>query len=284
MGLENRWAIGDIQGCFDEFRALVERIDARARAEGQSGEPTLWLVGDLVNRGPKSLEVLQWVIAHEHRCRVVLGNHDLNLLAVAAGLRKLKPEDTLEPILDSAERKSMIRWMRHQQLAHFEDGVLMVHAGVLPQWSLAMTLAYAAELEYRLQSRNWKSFLGAMYGNEPAQWRADLKGPQRRRLAVNALTRLRFCSPEGAMDFLSKEGAANAPSGFLPWFALPDRQTRDLPVVFGHWSTLGLINAAQIIALDTGCVWGGALSAVNLHTRELIQEPSQQHALRRSRS
>lgn len=284
MGLENRWAIGDIQGCFDEFLALVERIDARALAQGHAEKPALWLVGDLVNRGPKSLEVLRWVMAHQSRCRVVLGNHDLNFLAVAAGFRRLKPEDTLQPILDASERKAIISWLRHQQLAHFEDGVLMVHAGVLPQWTVAMTLAYAAELEYRLQSRSWKAFLGTMYGNEPAQWRADLKGTDRRRLAINALTRLRFCSPAGTMDFLSKEGAANAPSGFLPWFALPDRRSQDVSVVFGHWSTLGLINGAQVMALDTGCVWGGALTAVHLHSRELIQEPSRQPAFRRSRS
>lgn len=284
MGSENRWAIGDIQGCFNEFQALVERIDALARAQGQREVPTLWLVGDLVNRGPKSLEVLRWVITHERRCRVVLGNHDLNFLAVAAGLRRLKPEDTLQPILHAPERKAMISWVRHQQLAHYEDGVLMVHAGVLPQWTVAMTLAYAAEVEYRLQSRQWKDFLATMYGNEPATWRADLKGPERRRLSVNALTRLRFCSPSGTMEFFSKEGAAHAPSGYLPWFSLPERQTRDQSVVFGHWSTLGLINAAQVMALDTGCVWGGALSAVNLQTRELLQEPSQQPAFRRGRS
>jgi len=284
MALENRWAIGDIQGCFDEFQALVERIDAQARAQGHRETPTLWLVGDLVNRGPKSLEVLRWVITHERRCRVVLGNHDLNFLAVAAGVRRLKPEDTLQPILDAPERKAMINWVRHQQLAHYEDGVLMVHAGVLPQWTVAITLACAAEVEYRLQSRQWKEFLATMYGNDPATWRADLKGPERRRLAVNALTRLRFCSPLGTMEFLSKEAAANAPSGYSPWFALPDRQTRDHSIVFGHWSTLGLINTAQVMALDTGCVWGGALSAVNLQTRELLQEPSQQPAFRRGRN
>lgn len=287
MGSANAWAIGDIQGCFDEFVELVEAIDAAAGSDHASQtespaaapqtsapKPVLWLVGDLVNRGPKSLETLQWLMTNESRCRIVLGNHDLNFLAVAAGIRKCKPDDTLQPLLDSPRRKDFIEWVRHQQLAHFDDGVLMVHAGVLPQWDVAMTLAYAAEVEYRLQSRDWKAFLSQMYGNEPAQWRPDLKGTDRRRLTVNALTRLRFCSVSGLMEFQTKEGAGKAPSGFLPWFAIPERRSRDQTVVFGHWSTLGLMNSPRVIALDTGCVWGGALTAINLANRELLQVAS----------
>lgn len=276
MQLTSAWAIGDIQGCFDEFIALVDRIDTHAAEQGIGEKPKLWLVGDLINRGPKSLETIEWLMKHEDRCRIVLGNHDLNFLAVAAGIRKSKADDTLDALLHSPHRKRLVNWVRHQHLAHFEDGILMVHAGVLPQWDVAMTLAYAAELEYRLQSADWKDFIAQMYGNEPAQWRADLKGADRRRVSVNALTRLRFCSVSGVMEFNTKESAGHAPSGFLPWFALPERRTREQTLVFGHWSTLGLMNSPKVIALDTGCVWGGALSAVNLHSRELLQVSSRQ--------
>lgn len=275
MGLEQTWAIGDIQGCFDEFIELVERIDARSLEPGQA---RLWLVGDLINRGPSSLEVLRWVMANEGRCKVVLGNHDLNFLAVSAGVRRLKPDDTLDDLLDSKDRKAFVHWLRHQQLAHFQDDILMVHAGVLPPWTVAMTLAYAAEIEFRLQSPDWKRFLAQMYGNEPNQWRVDLRGPDRRRVSVNALTRLRVCSPDSVMELASKEAASQAPKGFFPWFALPDRACSQQVIVFGHWSALGLINTSKVIALDTGCVWGGALTAINLQSRELIQVPSRQTA------
>jgi len=270
----NAWAIGDIQGCFDEFIQLVELIDANAAGQGADGKPCLWLVGDLVNRGPKSLETIEWLMKHHQRCRIVLGNHDLNFLAVAAGVRKTKDDDTLDRLLGSSDKKRFVSWLRHQQLAHFEDGVLMVHAGVLPQWDVAMTLCYAAEIEYRLQSADWKEFLAQMYGNEPTQWKPELRGTERRRVSVNALTRLRFCSATGAMEFNTKESAGNAPAGYLPWFALPERRTREQTVVFGHWSTLGLVNNPRVIGLDTGCVWGGSLTAVNLDNRQLLQVAS----------
>lgn len=272
----NAWAIGDIQGCFDEFIELVGLIDAHAANEGYTDRPMLWLVGDLINRGPKSLETIAWLMKYERRCRIVLGNHDLNFLAVAAGIRNPKSDDTLDALIQSSNRKDVVAWVRQQQLAHYESGILMVHAGVLPQWDVAMTLAYAAEIEYRLQSRNWKDFLRQMYGNEPNQWRADLKGVLRRRVSVNALTRLRFCNNEGVMDFNTKEAMKNAPPGFLPWFALTERRTRNDTVVFGHWSTLGLMNTSRVVALDTGCVWGGSLSAVNLASRQLLQVSSRQ--------
>lgn len=272
----NAWAIGDIQGCFDEFIELVGLIDAHAANEGYTDHPMLWLVGDLINRGPKSLETIAWLMKYERRCRIVLGNHDLNFLAVAAGIRNPKSDDTLDALIQSSNRKDVVAWVRQQQLAHYESGILMVHAGVLPQWDVAMTLAYAAEIEYRLQSRNWKDFLRQMYGNEPNQWRADLKGVLRRRVSVNALTRLRFCNNEGVMDFNTKEAMKNAPPGFLPWFALTERRTRNDTIVFGHWSTLGLMNTSRVVALDTGCVWGGSLSAVNLSSRQLLQVSSRQ--------
>lgn len=269
----SRWAIGDIQGCFDELISLVNRIDS---LEAPNSVAQLWLVGDLINRGPKSLEVLDWVIAQAQRCRVVLGNHDLNFLAVAAGVRQPKADDTLTALLKSKQRNQYVDWIRHQHLAHFDEGVLMVHAGVPWPWDPAITLAHAAEVEYRLQSWDWARCIASMYGNEPLRWTSSLKGVERRRFTVNALTRMRFCSLDGTLEFKSKEGAGKAPSGYYPWFALPDRRCAKTAIVFGHWSTLGLINTSQVMALDTGCVWGGALTAMNLDTREVIQEPSKQ--------
>ncbi|NBP37273.1 MAG: symmetrical bis(5'-nucleosyl)-tetraphosphatase [Betaproteobacteria bacterium] len=271
-----RWAIGDIQGCYDEFMSLVTRIDSK-------GDPRsvakLWLVGDLINRGPKSLEVLEWVMKHQDRCRVVLGNHDLNFLAIASQTRQPRSDDTLTELLHAKSRNRYVDWIRQQQLAHFEDGILMVHAGVPLHWDVSLTLANAAEVEYRLQSWDWVSCVESMYGNEPSRWNTELKGTERRRFTVNALTRMRFCSLDGTLEFKSKEAVARAPDGCLPWFALPDRRCAKTPIVFGHWSTLGLVNSAHIMALDTGCVWGGSLTAMNLDTRELIQEPSRQASI-----
>lgn len=271
-----RWAIGDVQGCFDEFISLVDKIDA---ISPKASIAELWLVGDLINRGPKSLQVLDWVISNQDRCRVVLGNHDLNFLAVAAGIRQPKADDTLQPLLQAKKKDQYVDWIRHQHLAHFDEGVLMVHAGVPMCWDVAITLANAAEVEYRLQSWDWTRWIESMYGNEPARWSPSLKGIDRRRFTVNALTRMRFCSLDGALEFKSKEGAGGAPNGYFPWFALPERRCAKTSIVFGHWSTLGLLNTTYIMALDTGCVWGGSLTAINLDSRELIQEPSQQASI-----
>ena len=272
----SRWAIGDIQGCFDEFISLVSRIDGLEKTDTT---PQLWLVGDLINRGPKSLEVLEWVIEHQSRCRVVLGNHDLNFLAIAAGLRHPKAYDTLGTLIASKKREDYVDWIRHQDLVHFDDGILMVHAGVPAPWDVAVTIAHAAEVEYRLQSWDWDRWIKLMYGDEPTKWSPELKGTERRRFTVNALTRMRFCSLDGALEFKSKEAAGKAPAGCYPWFSLPDRRCSNQAIVFGHWSTLGLMNTSTVMAIDTGCVWGGALSAINLDTREVLQEPSRQASI-----
>lgn len=260
------YAIGDIQGCLACLLALVARIDAESR----DGPPRLWLCGDLVNRGPQSLETLRWAMAHEDRLVTVLGNHDLHLLAVAAGLRPAHHSDTLDAILEAPDRDTLIDWLRHRPLAHREDGMLLVHAGVLPQWSADQVMSLAEEVSAVLRGPDWTAFLRVMYGNQPDRWDDRLVGADRLRVVINALTRLRFCAPDGRMEFTTKEGAGSAPPGYLPWFEVPGRASADTTVVFGHWSTLGLVNRPRLLGLDTGCVWGGRLTAVRLADRHLL--------------
>jgi bis(5'-nucleosyl)-tetraphosphatase (symmetrical) len=237
------------------------------------------LLGDLVNRGRASAEVLRRVQRLGGSARSLLGNHDLHLLGIAHGARKSGRKDTLADVLGAPDRDALVDWLRHQHMAlhqRFADGdLLMVHAGVLPSWSVADTLVYASELESVLRGRAIGGFLQTMYGDEPAQWRDTLSGHARLRAIVNVLTRLRFCSTEGAMEFDSKDGAAAAPEGFMPWFDVPGRRTAAATVAFGHWSTLGWLSRPDLLSTDTGCVWGGCLSAVrlgsSLQERELIQ-------------
>jgi bis(5'-nucleosyl)-tetraphosphatase (symmetrical) len=256
------WAIGDLQGCLDSLLELQSRLPANAR---------LWLTGDLVNRGPRSLDSLRWAIAQGDRLVTVLGNHDLHLLAVATGIRKAHRTDTLADILAAPDRDALIDWVRSRPLAHFDQGWLLVHAGVLPQWSLQRTLELADEVRTVLAGPRWIDFLREMYGNEPARWSDTLRGHDRLRVIVNALTRLRFCTFDGTMEFKTKEGADGAPAGHVAWFDAPARKTAGTPVVFGHWSTLGLINRPDLLAIDTGCVWGGKLTAVRLSDRAIVQ-------------
>jgi len=283
-GAAAAYAIGDVQGCLDGLLALVETIDAsvaadaeprpdvRSQSEFAAGRPPrLWFVGDLVNRGPRSLATLRWAIANEHRITAVLGNHDLHLLAVAAGIRPMHRSDTLAEILSAPDAPELLDWVRRRPLAHLEDGYLMVHAGVLPQWDAQRTVELAAEVQQVLAGPRWIDFLRVMYGNEPARWSESLAGADRLRVIVNALTRLRFCTPQGTMDFKAKQGPDDRPPGYLPWFEVPGRASENVTVVFGHWSTLGLMMRPNLIALDTGCVWGGALTAVRLPERTLTQ-------------
>jgi bis(5'-nucleosyl)-tetraphosphatase (symmetrical) len=261
------YAIGDLQGCHDQLLTLLEKIEAI------TPHPQLIFVGDIVNRGPKSLATLRQMRAFGDRAKIVLGNHDLNLLAVAAGLRQPHRSDTIDDILAADDREELITWLRHQPLALLEEGHLIVHAGVLPQWSAKQTLKLAQEVEAALQGPYWIEFLREMYGNLPAKWCDDLQGADRLRCIVNALTRVRYCEADGTMEFKSKNGyiEGDAPDGVMPWFNLPNRLTADMPVVFGHWSTLGLIVLPNLISLDTGCVWGGQLTAVNLQDRTIVQ-------------
>jgi bis(5'-nucleosyl)-tetraphosphatase (symmetrical) len=259
------YAIGDIQGCAAQLDALLQLIDA------ESPDANLIFLGDLVNRGPDSLGTLRKIRALGNRARVVLGNHDLHLLAIAHGIRKPNHADTVTDILSAPDREPLLDWLRHQSLALREDDYLLVHAGVLPQWSAEQVLTLAHEVEARLRSQGWVDFLSEMYGNEPARWDDHLQGAARLRCIVNGLTRLRYCTADGEMDFITKESPGNPLPGYLPWFDVPSRKTTDVTMVFGHWSTLGLSLQPNIIGLDTGCVWGGKLTALRLRDRGLLQ-------------
>lgn len=234
------------------------------------------------NRGPDSAGVLRRLMAYGQSAQCILGNHDLHLLAAAHGARKQGRKDTLEGVLNAPDRAALLDWLRQQrmaiQLQHQDSEYLMVHAGVLPSWSATKTMALASEVESVLRSAGLPEFLHQMYGNTPAGWSDALTGVERLRVVVNALTRLRFCTAQGEMEFSVTDGPAAAPAGYLPWFEVPGRQTADVCVAFGHWSTLGWLGRTDVLSLDTGCVWGGALSALKLGegsggqaTHELIQ-------------
>lgn len=258
------YCIGDLQGCNAPFQRLLEKIDFSPSRD------TLYLLGDLVNRGPDSLGVLRSLTALGDAAQCLLGNHDLHLLALWQGVRKPGRNDTLQDVLQAPDSQALLDWLRHRAMALQRHGWLMVHAGVLPQWSVAQTMALAAEVEQALRGSDVKGFLSAMYGNAPGQWHDGLTGADRLRVIVNALTRLRFCTREGVMDFSSSEGASHAPAGYMPWFEVPGRATRGTPMAFGHWSTLAADASTRTglrhnsLPLDTGCVWGGCLSAARL--------------------
>ncbi|MFZ1180146.1 MAG: symmetrical bis(5'-nucleosyl)-tetraphosphatase [Herbaspirillum sp.] len=259
------YAIGDLQGCSRQLQNLLDLID--------TGLPDakLLFVGDLVNRGPHSLLTLHHLRSLGNRAQAVLGNHDLHLLAVSQGIRPTHPTDTLDDILSAPDREELIDWLRHRPLALFEQGHLLFHAGVLPQWDVDKVMSLAHEVETMLRGPDWVDFLRHMYGNEPVIWSDDLQGYDRLRCIINTLTRIRFCRPDGSIDFKIKEGADAPPPGYLPWFDMPGRQTADVTCIFGHWSTLGLTLRHNLIGLDTGCVWGGKLTAVRLEDRALFQ-------------
>lgn len=259
------YALGDIQGCYTEMRRLLDRAGFDPACD------QLWLVGDLVNRGPHSLEVLRFVRDLGDRAVTVLGNHDLHLLVVAEGVRKAHPGDTLDAVLHAPDRDELLHWLRQQRLLHVAASHAMVHAGLLPQWSMAQAQRLAHEVEIVLRSPGYRDFLGAMYGNAPAQWHDGLAGHERLRVIINAMTRLRLCTADGIMEFTHKAGLENVPAGFLPWFDVPVRASRDTPVIFGHWAALGLTIRPDILGLDSGCVWGRRLSAIRLQDRHLIQ-------------
>jgi len=252
------YLIGDLQGCCDALERLLQKIDFSPSRD------QLYLLGDLVNRGPASLATLRRLQGLGGAATCLLGNHDLHLLAAAQGVRKPHRKDTLHDILDAPDREALLAWLRQQRMAVLAHGWLMVHAGVVPQWDAAQTLSLAGEVETLLRGPDLPAFLQQMYGNEPAQWDEALVGTARIRFVVNVLTRLRFCTPDGHMDFEAKDSADSAPPGYLPWFEVPGRRTAGQAVAFGHWSTLGLVQRPDLLALDTGCVWGGALSAARL--------------------
>ena len=254
------YCIGDVQGCDAALGRLLDRIGFSPSRD------TVYLLGDLVNRGPESAAVLRRCRAAEGALHCLLGNHDLHLLATAHGMRKPSRRDTLDGVLQAPDRAALLDWLRQQPLVrthtHAGGTLLMLHAGVLPAWSLADTVALAGEVHSVLRGPDLPGFLQHMYGNLPNRWSPSLTGADRLRVVVNALTRLRFCTPDGVMDFDNAESAEAAPPGLVPWFEAPGRRTKGTPIAFGHWSMLGWVNRPDILSLDTGCVWGGCLSAV----------------------
>jgi bis(5'-nucleosyl)-tetraphosphatase (symmetrical) len=259
--------VGDVQGCDDALARLLAEIGFSPSRD------RLVVLGDLVNRGTGSAAVLRRLMALGDAARCLLGNHDLHLLAVAHGVRRLHRGDTFTDVLEAPDAARLLGWLRQQPLALEEGGWLCVHAGLVPQWTRTQALELAAEVHEVLRDAAFERFVPQMYGNEPARWRDDLEGPPRWRFAINAFTRLRFCAADGTLDFDTKEGAGAAPAGFHPWFDVPGRASAGVPIACGHWSTLGLVVRPDLMALDTGCVWGGALTAVRVDGRrqEVIQ-------------
>lgn len=255
------YAIGDIQGCYDPLQHLLAQIEFNPLHD------QLWFVGDLVNRGPQSLEVLRFIKDLGAAAITVLGNHDLHLLALAEGFGRVHKGDTLEAVFAAPDRDELLHWLRHQRLAWREDDYLMVHAGVWPDWTADDTMRLAAEAEAALQGDDYRAFFAQMYGNAPPVWQESLSGMERLRMIVNALTRLRYCTPDGQMDFHQKGAPGTQSAHLVPWFDAPVRKTLDVSVIFGHWSTLGLVTRCDLIALDTGCLWGGRLTAMRLQDR-----------------
>ncbi len=257
------YAIGDIQGCLKSLEGLLEQIPDDAR---------IVFVGDLVNRGPDSLETLRFVKSLGDRARTTLGNHDLHLLAVAAGAGKAHKKDTIQPILTAPDCCELIDWLRAQPLLIEDAGTVFVHAGIHPAWTLEQARTLAQEAHEALAGPNWRLWLAGMYGN--TQWSDELTGASRMRAILNSFTRMRFVNATtGNLDFDLKEGAQSAPPDFIPWFDYPERKAADAVICFGHWSMLGLVNRPNIIAIDTGCLWGGRLTAVRFPNRRFYEEP-----------
>ncbi|MDQ3268434.1 MAG: symmetrical bis(5'-nucleosyl)-tetraphosphatase [Pseudomonadota bacterium] len=261
------YAIGDIQGCYTELLRLLEQICFDPAID------RLWLVGDLVNRGPDSVNVLRLIKSLGDAAITVLGNHDLHLLAVAEGAAKLHRCDTLQDILSAPDRNELLTWLRAQRLLYVEGEYVLVHAGLLPIWTVVQAQKLAHEVEAVLAGKHYHDFLIQMYGNHPDHWEVDLSGYKRLRVITNAYTRMRVCTLSGEMEFKFKGEVHNVPEGYMPWFDVPGRASAHATVVCGHWSALGLKVTPQIIALDTGCLWGGALSAIRLEDRKLFQVP-----------
>jgi bis(5'-nucleosyl)-tetraphosphatase (symmetrical) len=261
------YVIGDVQGCYAELLDLLERLHFSPL------DDRLLFVGDLVNRGPHSLEVLRYVRGLGERAQVVLGNHDLHLLAVAAGFARARADDTLDSVLGADDRESLLEWLRERPLMIVTDRHVIVHAGLLPQWDVPAAAALAAEVSATLRGAQWREFLQSMYGGKPNQWNDSLAGADRLRVIVNAMTRMRFCTPQGAMDLATKGEAANAPPGYLPWYDVPQRRSTTHTIVFGHWSALGLYRGVGVTGIDSGCVWGGSLTALRLEDDLLFQAP-----------
>ncbi|SDO36572.1 symmetrical bis(5'-nucleosyl)-tetraphosphatase [Pseudomonas jinjuensis] len=262
------YAVGDLQGCLGPLKCLLERV------KFDPAKDRLWSTGDLVNRGPQSLETLRFLHSIRDSLTCVLGNHDLHLLAVAHNVERLKKSDTLREIVEAPDRADLLDWLRRQPLVFHdrERDVALVHAGIPPQWSLEKSLLRAAEVEEALRDdERLPLFLEGMYGNEPAKWDKKLHGIERLRVITNYFTRMRFCTEDGRLDLKSKEGLDTAPPGYAPWFSFARRKTRGQKIIFGHWAALeGRVREPGLYALDTGCVWGGSLTLLNVDSGERI--------------
>ena len=261
------YAIGDLQGCYKEFRQLLDLLGF------DSATDKLWLAGDIVNRGPDSLILLRFIRALGDTVVMVLGNHDLHLLMVAEGCVRLHRSDTLQAILAAPDRDELLYWLRQQRLLYVEGDYVMVHAGLLPAWSVAQAALLAQEVEAALRGNDFHKFFSHMYGNQPDHWNDSLAGYDRLRVVTNAMTRMRVCTPGGEMNFVYKGRVQDIPVGYLPWFEIPDRASQEATVICGHWSALDLQVRDNLIALDTGCLWGGSLTAMRLEDRKVFQVP-----------
>jgi len=253
------YAIGDVQGCFSALQHLLLLIEFNPEQD------VLWFVGDLVNRGPQSLEVLRFVKSLGDRHKIVLGNHDLHLLALAYGVRQAHPSDTLATILSASDKEDLINWLRHRPLLVHDENYVMTHAGLAPCWTLEQAKKLAQEVEAVLQSTEANLFLKEMYGNQPDHWQDDLSGRQRLRCITNYLTRMRLCYADGRLDLSYKGTLENKPQDLIPWYEVESRCNKELKIIFGHWAALGgKTNTPNVYALDTGCVWRNCLTAMRL--------------------
>lgn len=252
------YAIGDIQGCFDELLRLLDTLSFNEHSD------QLWFAGDLVNRGPKSLETLRFVKSLGPAAITVLGNHDMHLLAASCAEKAAHKKDTLSQVLEAPDKDELIDWLRHRPLFHFNADFCLVHAGLPPQWDFKKTQKMALLVEETLQSPDYRVFLKQMYGNKPNIWSANLKGPGKLRFIINCFTRMRFCDAAGRLDFTHNGPLGSQPKNLFPWFDVPNRRNADMRVIFGHWSTLGYYEGSNCYAIDTGCLWGGQLTALKL--------------------
>ena len=254
------YAIGDVQGCCDELGSLIDTL----RFDSQHDE--LLFVGDLVNRGPKSLETLRLVRSLGNQATVVLGNHDLHLIALAFGNRTRAKDQELVDILKAPDGEELVNWLRHRPMAVYrpELNTLVVHAGVPPQWDPLLTIKLAREVEQSLRGPGCANYIRGLYGDEPARWSPTLTGQDRLRFITNGLTRIRYCRADGSLDLIENGPPGTQPAGLMPWFDLPGRQTAMVRIVFGHWASLGLLQRDRLLGIDTGCVWGRKLTAVRL--------------------
>jgi len=254
------YVVGDLQGCLDPLKRLLEHI------RFDSTKDKLWFAGDLINRGPQSLDTLRFVQQLGDMAITVLGNHDLHLLAVKVGLRKVSPRDTLQEILAAPDAEQLCDWLRRRPLLHHDEvtNCTMVHAGLHPAWDLGTARALALELEKKFAADDYHYFLPEVYGDSPIQWHVELAGSERMRFALNCFTRMRYITQSGKLDFSFNGPPASAPRELVPWFDMPQRQNKNTKILFGHWSSLGDLNRQGIYALDKGCVWGGSLAAISL--------------------